>query len=515
MLPDPKRQTTETQEAPQNGDLLAEITQKTVDLADTLGRRWGIEEKKNVRSFARSFISSKSEFGWEVVHQFMTVCSELDLNPARKEVAAFYSPDKGLTTFVMIDGWLTLANRNPDYDGYRLHEVRNEKQDLVAVRCEIFRKGRGHPTEATVKMSEWRQGGGPQWNSKPEWMLNVKALKQSIRFAFGFAGITDDDEAVAMYHEPVAKQEPKGAQMSDLKAAAAPPADEHDRKKAPATVAASTGAETTVLPAPKPALKLEDAKPPAKPEPANSSEIPNSSPEPETSPLGNPLPEQTTEKAPPPEPKAEPTPASAPNGAVSGGTASPAKLALEPVTCGKDGNKAIRKRIEDMDAAEVKFAIIKNAKDMLITKAADKLEARKLIEAALVERGLELGMTEKDFATEDFQGEPQGAKQPPAAPSEPAKPAEAPKPAPEPAKPAGKAVDAKGAAAWITTTRKARKTALGVYAKLLGLDPTTLAALESGDAGTWAGVGNDTVKEMGRILGDPEAATLMGLLGRA
>jgi peptide/nickel transport system substrate-binding protein len=97
MLPDPKPRLAEAETVPQNGNLLAEITQATSDLRDTLGKRWGIPKKEAVQSFARSFISSKTEFGWEVVHQFMTVCSELDLNPARKEVAAFYDPNKGLT----------------------------------------------------------------------------------------------------------------------------------------------------------------------------------------------------------------------------------------------------------------------------------------------------------------------------------------------------------------------------------------------------------------------------------
>lgn len=487
MLPDPKTRVAETEHAPQNGDLLSEITQKTIDLADTLGTRWGIPDKKAVRSFARSFISSKTEFGWEVVHQFMTVCSELELNPARKEVAAFYDPNKGLTSFVMIDGWLTLANRHPDYDGYKLHENRNEKQELVSVRCEIFRRGRGHPTEATVKMSEWRIGGSPQWMSKPEWMLNMKALKQGIRLAFGFAGIVDDDEAMAMHREPEPKQEPKGAQLADLKAASAPPADEHDRKRPDAPKA--------TVPAPKPALKLEDAKPPTfttDVEVVADVEVVEGP----TPPLGNELPKQdagTPQVTAPNSPtKAAEPPKEEPKYTVTDPDFN------TPVICGRKGQDYIRRAPADMNAEELKYALAFNCKSLASAKKQETIDKLKKIESFLVEVAQVRGLSAEDIGLE--------------AAEEPA-PEPAPAKAPTPPKPKEVTKEnAKKIGDWIKSRRMALRKAMGICAKECDLTAMILQHVEAGNVEVMGQVSDFSIEQLAETLREPEDTARLDVL---
>jgi hypothetical protein len=116
--------------------LIDEIMAKTTDLRTVMGAKWGVPKDQIIR-YVRSFIGlwkgapEGYELPWEVAIQFLTVCRELDLNPAKKECAAFFNPEKqGLQTFVMVDGWLTMANRHPAYDGYEFKHERDPRGTL-------------------------------------------------------------------------------------------------------------------------------------------------------------------------------------------------------------------------------------------------------------------------------------------------------------------------------------------------------------------------------------------------
>lgn len=223
------------------GQLLDEVVAITEDMRVKLGKRWGIPPSR-VFIYGENFIAlSKNcppdfRVSPETIVQFLQLCTEHDLNPARYEIRAFYDYNKGLTTFVMVDGWGTLANRQPAYDNTDFEYERDKDGALVAITSLVHRKDRTRPTRTRVKMSEWRVATSPQWGSKPEWMLEQKAFKQGIRRAFGFAGVLDDDDVRQMGLE--APEPPKidapRTKVSDLKPAAAPPDDEYSRPSTPA-----------------------------------------------------------------------------------------------------------------------------------------------------------------------------------------------------------------------------------------------------------------------------------------
>lgn len=225
---------------------LDDVMQATEDMRAVLGKRWGVAPS-NVMRYGESFISLARNcpvdfhLNGAIITQFLSICKEHDLNPARYEVRAFYDYDKGLSTFVMIDGWLTLANRNPDYDGCDFEYEFDDQGKMQAVTCLIYRKNRSRATKARVKLSEWYVATSPQWRMKPEWMLEQKALKQAIRRAFGFAGIMDDDDARQMglgifedQDKPGDKKidAGEGIKLSSLKPGEAPPEDEYSRPAA-------------------------------------------------------------------------------------------------------------------------------------------------------------------------------------------------------------------------------------------------------------------------------------------
>ena len=134
----------------------------------------------------------------EQVLAFLQVAGQHGLNPLTKEIYAF--PSKGgIQPVVSIDGWVKLANSNPQFDGLTHTDNTDASGNLVSVTCAVHRKDRAQPITATEYMDECRRNTEP-WKNWPRRMLRHKATIQAIRYAFGFAGIIDPDE-YERYHE--------------------------------------------------------------------------------------------------------------------------------------------------------------------------------------------------------------------------------------------------------------------------------------------------------------------------
>lgn len=138
--------------------------------------------------------ASKEEFA-----AFLLVANEYGLNPVTKEIYAFPKKGGGIQPIVGVDGWFTMANNHPAFDGITFEDRLSEDGQLVAVTARVHRKDRSHPIEVTEYMAECRRDGGDTpWKKWPARMLRHKAAIQAIRYAFGFSGIVDPDEADRM-----------------------------------------------------------------------------------------------------------------------------------------------------------------------------------------------------------------------------------------------------------------------------------------------------------------------------
>lgn len=124
---------------------------------------------------------------------FLCVANEYKLNPLTKEIYAFPTKNGGIQPIVGIDGWMNLANSHPMFDGMEFTDIIDSQGCLSAITCSIHRKDRRHPMSVTEYMGECRGNTGP-WKQWPARMLRHKAAIQCIRYAFGFAGIMDNDE---------------------------------------------------------------------------------------------------------------------------------------------------------------------------------------------------------------------------------------------------------------------------------------------------------------------------------
>lgn len=125
---------------------------------------------------------------------FMAVANEYKLNPLIKEIYAFPAKGGGIQPIVSIDGWLKIINSHPDFDGMTHEDVRDSNGDVMAIKCNVFRKNTKHPVTVTEYMGECK-GNSEPWKRWPIRMLRHKATIQCARYAFGISGIIDPDEA--------------------------------------------------------------------------------------------------------------------------------------------------------------------------------------------------------------------------------------------------------------------------------------------------------------------------------
>lgn len=133
------------------------------------------------------------------------------LDPFLKQIYAFPKKGGGIVPLVGFDGWVAIANRQPNFDGMTVDVVGDGKNPESAT-CRIYLKDRAHPVEVTEYFSECHRNTDP-WNQMPRRMIRNKAIIQAIRVAFGVGGIYDEDEANDIAMKPasgrVVEPEPK------------------------------------------------------------------------------------------------------------------------------------------------------------------------------------------------------------------------------------------------------------------------------------------------------------------
>lgn len=127
--------------------------------------------------------------------QFLLVAKEYGLNPATREVFAFPKKGGGIQPIVSIDGWLTMANNHPQFDGLEVEFEHDPAGKLISATARVHRKDRSHPIVVTEYLAECIRSTDP-WKMAHR-MLRHKAVIQGIRYAFGFSGIMEPDEAEA------------------------------------------------------------------------------------------------------------------------------------------------------------------------------------------------------------------------------------------------------------------------------------------------------------------------------
>ena len=147
----------------------------------------------------------------------VVVANEYNQNPFLKEIYACPKKGGGIVPVVGVDGWVKMVNRADAFDGVEFEMVDDAENKPHSCTCTLYLKNRTRPVKVTEYFDECHRNTDP-WNQMPRRMLRHKALMQCARVAFGFSGVTDEDEAhsVAGTIVNVESFQAEGAKVVDL-----------------------------------------------------------------------------------------------------------------------------------------------------------------------------------------------------------------------------------------------------------------------------------------------------------
>lgn len=145
------------------------------------------------------------------------IANEYNLNPLLKEIYAFPSRN-GIMPMIGYDGWLAIANRHPEFDGYEHNEI-FDGDKFLGVESIFYRKDRTHPIKKAVYLEEFKMGTEP-WKQKPRHMCQMRSFCQGARIAFGVTGIFVEgvDDAEGDYQPMKQATVPTGRQLQQQEA---------------------------------------------------------------------------------------------------------------------------------------------------------------------------------------------------------------------------------------------------------------------------------------------------------
>jgi len=140
------------------------------------------------------FRPGKNEKPWteNEVAAALVFARQYDLNPITKEIQFFRTGGK-VSPYIGYDGWVTVVNRQEDFNGVTF-DVELIEGQLISVQCHIYRKGFDFPISVREFYQECRKQTQP-WSQMPSRMLRQRAFSQTARLAYGI-GIPDRDEVV-------------------------------------------------------------------------------------------------------------------------------------------------------------------------------------------------------------------------------------------------------------------------------------------------------------------------------
>lgn len=173
------------------------VAPKKPGLVRTFADRYEVDADKLLTTLKMTVFKPKKagdpEVTTEQMMALLVVANEYQLNPFTKEIYAF--PSAGtIVPIVSIDGWMRITNSHPQFDGMEFEDEFDGNGKIVSVTCKMYRKDRKHPTVVTEYLAECQKETAP-WKKWPARMLRHKAAVQCARYAFGFSGIYDPDEA--------------------------------------------------------------------------------------------------------------------------------------------------------------------------------------------------------------------------------------------------------------------------------------------------------------------------------
>lgn len=142
---------------------------------------------------------------------FVDYCKSTGLNPFKKEVWAIKAGGR-LQIMTGINGFLTIANKNPMFDGLEC-TVDDDENPTKAI-CKVYRKDRKYPSEGVAMIKEYYKKT-PIWDQMPRVMLTKVAKSIALREAF-------PQELGSLYAQEEMPPEYRAPSVEVIRPAAAP-----------------------------------------------------------------------------------------------------------------------------------------------------------------------------------------------------------------------------------------------------------------------------------------------------
>lgn len=168
---------------------------KPLNIYEAVGARYGMEPTAFVHALKGTWQSEvRDKITDPQIAAFLVVCDQYKLNPLTKEIYAFPSKGGAIVPMLGIDGWISIANAHPEFDGQEWKDI-VDGNSLVAVECTIWRKDRSRPTTVREYLKECLRSTDP-WKQSPARMLRHRAFMQCARYAFGFSGLAMEGDII-------------------------------------------------------------------------------------------------------------------------------------------------------------------------------------------------------------------------------------------------------------------------------------------------------------------------------
>ena len=120
---------------------------------------------------------------------FVEVCKSTGLNPFLKEI--YFVPSVGV--MAARDGYLRVANADPNFDGMETRVDRDEKNVPIKATCIVWRKDRSHPIVCEAYYSEYRKSS-QVWSTYPSAMISKVAEVLALKRSFAINGVVTEEE---------------------------------------------------------------------------------------------------------------------------------------------------------------------------------------------------------------------------------------------------------------------------------------------------------------------------------
>lgn len=172
------------------------VEEKNKSLIVDMANKYGLSAQVFQKVIKETVMPSKRPYTQEQLAAFLLIAKKYDLNPLTKEIYAF-PMGGGIQTIISVDGWVKMINQHPEYDGMEFIDNIDDCDQMISIECKIYRKDKAHPISANEYMEECKRETDI-WKKWPRRMLRHKALIQAARYAFGFSGVIDPDEAERM-----------------------------------------------------------------------------------------------------------------------------------------------------------------------------------------------------------------------------------------------------------------------------------------------------------------------------